>query len=182
MAIFLFILLSAVWYFRPTGPETLDLPGDRPTSRERLQLDFSNDDWHLVREQQQSNKIHRQYIHGGETTENWTELVSIDTFPGLQEQGNPEEFASLMEKSIREWGGDKVFWNVIRKSPTDLVYEWQTAGREGTPDQHSLGRIVLGKEGLHLAVYAKKTSALNPEQRAEWLQHLDAAILVESVD
>ena len=180
LALFISILGMSVYFFSPTEAELEQRGYVQPTiPQERITVAFDNRTWQVSREVKQDSKLSVEYVPQGDTLPDWKEIVTIQAFGGLQDKGTPEEFAAVIEKHIRDWGGDKVTWNTLAISDDDLVYEWQIKGKENTADQYEMCRIVKGSSGFHLVHYAVRTDAIDPAQRQVWLARLQAAKLVE---
>lgn len=183
LSLFILILSASIWFFRPTDAE-LAARSEQSAAiavlpQERIAPSFDDRSWQLSREVKQDNKYSADYLPQGDSLPSWKELITIQAFGGLQDKGSPEEFASAMEKRIREWGGEKVTWKVLSVTDTDLIYEWQVNGKENHTDQYEICRIIKGNDGLHLVHYAIRTPAIDAAQRAAWLKRLQAATVKE---
>lgn len=184
LSLLILVLAMAVYFFRPSDAE-LEARSSQTAPKENLALvqekaQFSFDEraWQIAREVKQDSKYSTDYLPQGNTLPDWKEIVTIQTFVGIQDKGTPEEFALAMKKHFTDWGGDKLTWSLISASDSECIYQWQIIGKENFADQYEIVRIIKGNEGFHLVHYAKRTTVIDEKEREQWLQRLMAAKVV----
>ena len=59
---------------------------------ERANPEFDHRHWQLGWSRNNGEAIFEEYVLEGETVENWSELITIQFYPGLEKQTNPDIF------------------------------------------------------------------------------------------
>lgn len=111
-----------------------------------------------------------EFIPEGDEINNWKEMLTIQSFPPLWGGSSPEKALNKL-KTIRENkcpGMTK--WNVIGKSSSSILYEWQAKSCLGWPDQHEVAIIIHRKYNTLILHYALKVTQMPTEQRAKWIK------------
>jgi len=113
------------------------------------------------------------------TEDGWTEMVAVHRLPS---SGAPGAVASLYDAKRREVvrAAPNAAWKIVRQSDDEVVYEWTLKGDKRFKDQHELGRIARGGDGLLQIRYVKKVARLPDADRSAWLARLAAAKVVGS--
>ena len=143
---------------------------------EEVALGFDNRQWelgyHTVTDQQEI----REFVLKGENVKKWTELVTVQSFPGLQLNVDPEDYMNEMVRNLKKaCPGAKV--KLIRKGSSDIVFEWEIAGCSGQDNQYEIDRIIAGDRAMYVLHYAIKDPPISPGRRSEWIRILDQASL-----
>lgn len=177
IAIFIGLLGLTVWFTRPTDDELEAMAAKKAVTapQEMFRVTFDKRNWQVSKEVSQDGRYMVQYLPAGDTAQHWKELVTIQVFTGIQDKGSPEEFAAGIEKHIKEWGGEKLVWSVVKKSDNELIYEWSAIGKPDADGQYEVCRIAKGQTAMHLVHYAAKPAAISPDVRAAWLERLEQA-------
>jgi tetratricopeptide (TPR) repeat protein len=144
--------------------------------KEAVQLYFDNRDWEIGHQASDAQQLIVEYVFKGEAVHNWSELVTVQKFSGMQKKTTPEQFMKTAEILLKA-SSPQIAWNVLSKSDNDIMYEWEITN---SPDnEHEITRIISGKQGIYAVDYATKKIPISPDKRQEWIKLLNSATLVE---
>ena len=135
--------------------------------------------WDVVN--QQTSDVQRlvQLAPKGQKVEEWQELLTVHTY-NLQSGRFPATvegaMSALQEAIAKICPGVK--WNVIARSGSSILYEWQVSGCQGTSDQHEITKLLEGSTNRFRVAYTAKAKEMSNEQRAEWLKSIAQATIV----
>jgi hypothetical protein len=111
----------------------------------------------------------------GENVQQWSELVTINYFLGLQGGDLLERFVNFTKDGLHKQCAN-VKWEELAKKPDGVVYAWTAQQCENFwPDQGEVARVIKGKQGLYVLHYANKKVPTPQEQRAAWFSLLSKA-------
>lgn len=128
--------------------------------------------WRLNWWNQQPNQPMMEYGLPNEKVGAWTELITTQFFPGLQQKFTPQRFMELMMGEMIQQGFKPTI-NVISNKPTDLTYEFIVTGTPAE-NQHELQRIWTNDKGMYVMHYASRP-AMSKEHRTQWIDLLNKA-------
>lgn len=148
---------------------------------EQLALNIDTSKWKLGYSAADNKQGIKEYCLIGESVENWTELVTVQAFFGLQRSQTAGIFMSNMLNTVKKSCPDAMC-KVIREAPGDVLFEWEVKNTAGLPDQYEIDRVIAGSNALWVLHYASKKLPVSPETRDTWIGALEAARLVESED
>ena len=120
------------------------------------------------------------YVPAGETSEVWTELVSVQALDLDQPRlpPTPEAHAATARERLEELCPDMQF-ELIKQTPVEVVYAWSIVDCSGQDDQHELGRILDGpRTRFRIAVDSRQP--FSEADRARWLDFLTMAHIEDS--
>ena len=146
------------------------------TYGDTIKLYFDEREWNLGADNTKSN-IFYEYVTGGQTVDNWGELVTLQMFKGVQNKVTAEEFAKRYIGMLYNSCGDKIVVSLIRNDPSDYMIEWKVNNHPNIDNQYEIDRFIVGKESLIAIHYVIKTSTINPDNRAKWIEIIDNAIV-----
>ncbi|MCZ6718090.1 MAG: hypothetical protein O6944_02910 [Gammaproteobacteria bacterium] len=132
---------------------------------ERVRFDFDGRKW----SEGYSDQIVKEFVLPGETVENWTELVTIQTFPGMQTRMTAKKLMLRFKKKITRKDCPDVMWNVITESEEEVVYEWRTIDCPGWDNQYEVSKVIRGKTGIHRSAYTNRELPISEDQRNRWI-------------
>ena len=146
-----------------------------------IQLDLPTDNknqWKIGYEAAAGGAAIVEFVANGENVENWTQLLTVQYFSS-QSLGDvpisPQDFAEEI-RLISEQKFENIEWNVIKKSPNDIVYEWiLPKGFEENPPQDEIVKILKTPKGLFRIAYTKKVASLTPEEKTRWIEFISQA-------
>jgi hypothetical protein len=154
---------------------------------ETLIFDFDERQWIVGNERTGNNRSIIEYILKGETIDEWTELVTVNTIytpMGKEIKMSPRQI--LMKSTIDRLRAQHptLKWNIIEESEKSILYEWTIAsestiieGKSFDYDEHEIARIMIGKD-IHFFHYATKDVPILPDVRQKWLRIISSASLV----
>jgi hypothetical protein len=126
---------------------------------------------------QEDGTIISEFVLPGETSENCSELVSIQRFYG-QQNIKLEEFVETLEQKFKKiCPGIK--WAVFNRESNTVMYEFLVKDCSGQDNQQELARIIRGKEGIWVLHYSTKRTPMSLDKRKEWINNLKSASLSE---
>jgi len=131
-------------------------------------LTFDKPRWNLGFQNKTADSLLMEYVNSSETVYNWTELVTIQYFKGLHNKVTPDQFAEHLENKIRGQFKQYVSFYIIERNPSSVLQEWNVDQHPVHGSEHTLARILLGREGIFVFQYAAKpTIPLHNKQ--QWL-------------
>ena len=149
-------------------------------SQEYVTPVFDNRSWELGFSQNQGEVIFEEYVLVGESVENWSELVSIQFFPGLQKTTNPDIFEAAMHRDL-VLICPSVEWVSIYQSADERIWEWNIVNCQGQPAQSEIARLKVTDKGFHVWHYAIKEAPMSLEKKETWLENLKKIQVVDAV-
>jgi hypothetical protein len=163
--------------------------------------------WKVARSQEERNvRRMKEYVREGETLDNWTELITWQSFKKGSNSVPPETAVNRSREFIQAICPG-VVWNIIERKEKVIVYEWRISncnpGRveletlaksiersrlnpkveleKLTTDQHIINLYTEGEWTIWIIGYTAKVKELSKEKRAEWIQRfLDARVETQS--
>lgn len=166
--------LMCLLAFIATLSHTFAEPLTIKAGEETIQLETDDRQWTLGFEDHQTDQGILEYVLPGEVVENWSELVTINYYKGLQGPEIMDKFVSSMEGGIRSQCQD-VTWTPLSKAEGSVSYEWTVKNCQGNPDQSETARVIQGEKGLYVLHYASKTVPIPEEKRSVWQKNLSSA-------
>jgi len=145
---------------------------------EDLKFDFDGREWAEGYKAGDDEQGIREYVLKGETVNDWTELVTVQAFFGLQEKTTPGDYMANMRKGLKEVCPDPM-WNVIRAGKDDITFEWEVKKCPDQDNQYEIDRIISGAKAIWYIHYVTKKVPIPPEKRSKWIKLIESATLVE---
>ena len=135
---------------------------------------LSGGDWEFGYETEDDTQIVYEFVRPGQTVDNWTERITVQTLNKAIGLGSVEGQIDSYRNSLDErCPGSTV--DVIRQTPDGVIYESNIVNCEQGADEHALVRILDGSYNRFFVHYAVRgESTMTPERRAEWLEELMA--------
>jgi len=140
---------------------------------------FDDRSWKLGWSQNKGEAVYEEYVLDGENVENWSELITIQFFPGLNKSTNPDIFEAGQKTNLSSVC-PSINWESLYQSENERIWKWSIAGCQGQPDQSEIARLRKTDEGFHVWHYAIKKSPIPSEQGKVWLEKLKAIEVVKS--
>lgn len=117
-----------------------------------------------------------RFVWEGQAIDNWTEVLEV--FNAWR--GNyPSAIEDLYKLSIdtrNKKCPDSIF-NVINQDPNSILYEIKTINCPPNPDEHSITKLLYGRDNFFELIYTNKTKDLSKETREEWVRILSEAAI-----
>ena len=149
-----------------------------PMLQKKLNLCFDDRSWKLGWSQNKDGAVYEEYVLTGETAENWSELVTIQFFPGLNKNTTLDVFEGMQKTNLSSVCS-LVKWESVYQSADERIWKWNIGGCPGQPDQSEIARLKKTDNGFHLWHYAIKKSPMSPEKEKTWLANLKAVEVIK---
>lgn len=142
-----------------------------------------------------------EWVPRHQTLKNRTELLTFQFFANRQDpsagtviknllfsskpfaRGKQHEAAEIyINKLYAEMRSNypNMIWNTISLSENDVVFEWVLPNgipSKKIPPQHEIVRILTTQKGMHRIAYEKRTTHLDENERALWIDRISKAPL-----
>ena len=135
--------------------------------------------WVLGYTQDLGVKALSEFVLPGETVENWTELVTVQSWNKQRSNFPPPETAMNLKKEQLMRICPTIRWNVIERREGSLLYEWRIENCPPQPDQLEIARWFEGKWNRFRLAYAAKGKEFPPGKRAELIKWLSQAKAID---
>jgi len=140
--------------------------------KEHNSFTFDGRKWKLGWWNEDAQKPMLEYSLASETPNTWTELVTSQFFPGLQNKITPEQFMKLMlGETLKR--GFQAKAKVYAQNPHSILYEWRVDNHP-VENQDELIRIMSNSQGLYVLHYASRPT-MSDDRRKAWLTILAKA-------
>lgn len=140
---------------------------------ERPKVYWGDEKWTLGWSQNQNGGLFEEYVLPGESVQNWSELVTIQFFPGLQDKTNPDIYEASIKRGLVQVCPD-IQWESIEQQDGSRLWGWSIQNCPGQPDQSELAQLVRTRMGFHVVHYAIKKSPMPADKRRLWEGRLGA--------
>jgi len=127
-----------------------------------------------------SNDVMRltEFVKPGETVDNWTELVTIETFNKAVNIGTVEAQMDGSRRDLVARCPGSTIEAISGQAATGL-YESSVMGGGKSPDEHNITRVLDGHDNRFIVQYAVRgTKTMTPDLRAEWIKNLSAVTIM----
>ncbi len=141
-----------------------------PLERETIVIPGGLEEWDLAFHGSLVEMHTLEWITGGETVEDWSQLFTVQRL--LVDAGlGSDAFAKLALKSLAKSCPD-VDKSILDSSHESTTYEWIVQGCPGSDDQHELVRAMRSGDYLFRIAYTVKDGGIPEDTRAHWLDVL----------
>jgi hypothetical protein len=169
-------------WFKRSAARGRSISGQLFKKTETVNPPFGDRDWELGNRFAEGNRVVLEYVLSGETVENWSELITVQSF--VDATMTPRDLLSVLQQQTLK-DCPNAMWNVIRQSDSDIVVEWRTEGCVGpadSDDQYEITRALSGPLALHTVSYVTKRQPHLPEtERSEWIDRIGRAELIVQI-
>jgi len=143
---------------------------------EKPQLTFDGRVWNIGYQASNFQGSIIEYVLNDESINNWTELVTIQTFLGLQKNASAQAFADQTKEKLKQQCPD-LKWIILKQTEDDVMYEWSIKNCPADKDQHEIARIIKGQYGMYIFHYVTKKMPIDPKIRNEWIKLIKSATI-----
>ncbi len=132
-----------------------------------FQIPFEKDGrkWREGFQQTFADKSIVEYVLGNENVNNWSELVTVQTFSDVPE--GPEAFYDRFMDLLKQNLGANLHSNLISKDANSVLGEWWIKGL-GDSDQHELVRVFKSGSDIVVAHYVIRNPDEMSKHKAVW--------------
>jgi hypothetical protein len=141
---------------------------------EGFKVAFDERPWVVVFDDTQGKDRITQYVPQGSTSENWTEMITERSFPGLQATATPEQEMAAARK-LAEEQCSKVDWAVVGQEPGSVRYVATFGGCEETRPPNEVGRFIMSDLAIYQVTYRSKKAELSGAEKKSWADILARA-------
>lgn len=142
-----------------------------------VELRLEPAEWTLASRLGDAQLSMREYVPAGESLEQWTRFVSVQTF-AVDRVPYPGAGRAMSEcRALLQARCPGATWTVLSEANDDATYEWRVTGCQAEPDQHEVGRIMRVGGTWARATFSVK-GQMDAATREEWLRRLGEARLV----
>lgn len=126
-------------------------------------------------------------IPAAQEDKKWSELIGIQVF---REAGVNKRTVSIdriadafKQETINRYPGNKVTWTQLRKTKSDLIYEWILHSQfKNTPPQHEIARLFLTDEGIHRIGFTRQHREMSEAERSKWIEIIEEDVSLEILE
>ena len=142
---------------------------------------FDQREWQLAwsKKAGTDQETFNEYILKGDNIQNWSELVTIQFFPGLQNKISLNVFANSTKDSITHIC-PSTEWNVLQKTKTEIIWQFTVTNCHGQQDQTEIARAIRTNQGIHVFHYAIKQAPMPKDKEKVWLKNIKAVEISQS--
>lgn len=113
-----------------------------------------------------------EWVLPGETVNKWSELITLQTFLGVQTRMEPEKIMlDAKESTLKKCPNAK--WQVITKKSDEILYEWRTTNCTNFDNQHEIAKILKGFGAMHIVHYVKKGPEMDENDHKKWMDIIE---------
>jgi hypothetical protein len=115
-----------------------------------------------------------RFVWEGESIDDWTEAVEIVNTWRKNNPATPKEaLETLVEKRIAQC--PEATHRLLHQDESSVLYELITINCPPHPDEHSITRLIYGRNEVFTVIYTNKVNPLSPSLRDEWIDILSRA-------
>jgi hypothetical protein len=148
--------------------------------KESFHVQFDSRPWLTVFEGEEGQDKIVQYVPQGSSADNWTEMITTRSFPGLQNTSTPDQVMGDKRK-LAEERCKKVDWNVVGQEPGSIRYVASYADCTEPRSPHEVGRFVMSTFAIYLVTYQSKKPTFSAEEGKQWADILARATYGDQV-
>jgi len=146
--------------------------------QESVMFPFDVKEWKIGHQAENRSERVVEFVVRDEKIENWTELLTMQTFK--KQVAGSEPLENFFSKGSHSMSNDcpVSVWNVIARGEGSILYEWKAQNWRGVAEEHEIGRFLDGRYNRFRIAYVKKVKTLPPEERDKWIKLLSEASIV----
>jgi hypothetical protein len=174
----LIYILLLVPFFNSYAEEAL-IPYSEGEKTSKIKPVFDEREWKLGwSDTSRPGTVFEEYVLNNEAVENWSELVTIQFFPGLNEMTNLDVFEGASKQGLVRVCPN-IKWNSVYNTESERAWSWTSSGCQGQPDQSEIVRALKTKKGIYLFHYAIKKSPIPIDLEKKWIEILKRVVVTE---
>ncbi|KTD65665.1 hypothetical protein [Legionella spiritensis] len=160
---------------------TLLQPQKKPIDLRKVEkqiIVFDERPWRAAWSRKTDSDTTIEYLPEGDKIEQWHELVTSQSMPGLQDTLTPGEFSQKITDYLNHSGLDPVI-NIISESPDQVLLEFHILHPKQLK-QHELQLITKGSDGIYVLHYVIKEAPMEKSNREKWIKLLKKSKVPDS--
>ncbi len=119
------------------------------------------------------NPVFDEYVLKGENVDNWSELVTIQFFPGLNRKVSIENYANDFKESINKICPNTV-WSSDKSKKDEIILYFSIKNCSSQNNQSEILRIVNTDDDICVFHYAIKIAPMPESNKKTWTKNLQA--------
>ena len=129
-------------------------------------------EWELAHSAENAIQRVQEFVRPGQNLDNWTELITVQTFSKQVDWGSIDEMLSKQRKNlVSRCPGSTL--TVVRREVTSLLYESNLINCSEGRDEQSIGKLLDGHNDRFLIIYGiRSPMSMTAAQRKEWIDKL----------
>lgn len=143
-------------------------------SHELQNVAFDNRAWKAAWGEHKETITTIEYIPAGQNINHWSELITTQFIPGLEEV-SAKEFANRFFDDLKK-SGVVYTTKIIEQQGKTVIFEFQVQQPKNL-QQDELQKIVKGDKGIYVLHYTIKKEDMGEKNRQKWIQHLKNSTL-----
>ena len=124
-------------------------------------------DWKVGFSDSKGNRILTELVPPGETVQNWSELITTQTFVNVRPAVTLDSFVQAYRASFAK-GCRDVKWVILSQSPHEILLERHASACAPVRDEYAIEKLIRGVRTLNSVAYARATPFSGGE-RQKWL-------------
>ncbi len=149
------------------GPPTMSNVGPLPMDKRDWKIGYSSD---------KGNQSIMEWVLPGESVQNWSELITLQTFSRVPTNVTPEYLAKSRESSYKK-SCTKVTQTTLSTTRTETMVELATSECAPARDEYHIEKFIRGPYTIHRVAYSK-TAPFNDAEREKWTALIKRATFV----
>ena len=139
---------------------------------EAVSLDVVSWGWEIGFAGDQGDDAIAEFVRPGETVENWTELVTMQSFMKLPSRNLRLDVLMDGLRSQMAQRCPDVVWDVLESSEREVLYEWRIRDCAPHPDQHEIALLFENQTTVFRVAYSARGGDISEETKTRWLERL----------
>ena len=141
---------------------------------EGILMPFAVNGWVVGHSAENEAQRIQEWVRPGQTVDNWTELLTVQTFNKAVGLATVEDHIAAHRKDVAARCPGSTL-EVIGQQPDGILYELRVVNCQKGGDEHGLHRVLEGKWNRFVVQYAIRGASMAPALRAEWIESLQTA-------
>lgn len=139
-------------------------------------LPVDEKDWKIGFSEEKGNQAIVEWVRDGQSVQNWSELITLQTFFRVTPNVTPGFIAKNRESSYKTRCA-RVTQTTLSVSETEAIIELATAECAPNRDEYHIEKYIRGPYTLHRVAYSK-TAPLSNTERERWTALIKKAAFV----
>jgi uncharacterized RDD family membrane protein YckC len=135
---------------------------------------FDGRKWIVGHEDGNNEQTMTEHVLDGESVEDWSEMVTVEEYFGMQDQVTSKQFMKFMvDKVAVVCPGISV--GINRESDREIIYDWEVINCANIGNQYEIARIVFAQDRIFVMRYSTKFR-LSDEQFVHWVNIIESTL------
>lgn len=148
--------------------------------KDRQNIQFDSRPWRMAWTQTTPQVITIEYVPEKDDIKNWSELITSQYVPGIQDRLSAMQFVHLAIKQLQDTGL-KAETAILYQSPDTVIFEFRISSPTHLR-QHELQKVHRGKDGFYILHYVIKKERMSEQEQKKWLENMQRSTVIASED